>query len=205
MLSRHIPFQTYHPQSRKTDRKTQGLLSVFVCTADIGSSASADIDPKEQEMSRIYKQRVTVDRKGTHYRITVRHPDGSNTEIEVNRSLYAELESMQRDIWRLDRQSRRHCEHRSLSEEEQVLKGAEYTACPEELCLEQLRCEDQRDALIKALLGLSPTQARRILLHSGLGFTYRQIARIDGCSDRAVRYCVALAKQTLQKNLKNLL
>ena len=156
-------------------------------------------------MSRIYKRRITEDKTGLHFYITVKCAQGHLTEVEVSESLFAELEAMQREIWRLDRQTRRFCEYLSRSEEEQSLRGtmraAGCTASPEDLFLERLRVDDLRVALIQALLALSPTQARRFLLHHGIGLTYRQIARIDRCSENSVKTSILLAKQGLRKIL----
>ena len=46
---------------------------------------------------------------------------------------------------------------------------------------------------------LSDTQQRRFLLHYDHGLSYEQIARIEGCSERAVKYSVSAARELLKK------
>ena len=77
------------------------------------------------------------------------------------------------------------------------LPRSRLTKSPEQLLIEQLESDDIWQAFHK----IPPIQQRRFLLRHLDSIPIKQIAQIEGCSERAIKYSLALAR----KNLKELL
>ena len=65
----------------------------------------------------------------------------------------------------------------------------------DELVFERL----QHQKLHKAISKLPELQRRRLVLYYFGGYTYEQIARLEGCSKVAVKYTIDKAIDTLKK------
>ncbi len=59
----------------------------------------------------------------------------------------------------------------------------------------------KNEALWTALMGLPEVQRRRFLLHHLEQVPVKTLARIEGCSDRAIKYSLALARKNLREML----
>ena len=68
---------------------------------------------------------------------------------------------------------------------------------PEQLLIERLEAEE----LQRAIRSIPAVQQRRFLLRYAIDLPIKRIAQIEGCSERAVKYSLALAR----KNLKEIL
>lgn len=66
----------------------------------------------------------------------------------------------------------------------------------EEQILSKLRMEELKDAID----GLPFIQRRRFLLRYEMDMTYERIARVEGCTSRAVQHSVDIARKKIQKN-----
>lgn len=118
--------------------------------------------------------------------------------IEISEAVYWLLKSFQRDDWRQERSARRHLEYIALSDEEVADRCGAFVPSPEDMLYRQFLSERLR----RAFLEIPSTQARRFLLHHGLDLTYREIGEIEGCTDRAIKHSVNLAKQKLQRIMR---
>ena len=99
---------------------------------------------------------------------------------------------MQREYWRLERREARHSWHLEGMSEGDLLNG-ECAETPEEALMRQVELAELRRALGK----LPHVARRRFLLHHLEGLSVRTLARIEGCSDRAIKYSLALARKKL--------
>jgi RNA polymerase sigma factor (sigma-70 family) len=61
-----------------------------------------------------------------------------------------------------------------------------------------------KDEINKAVSELKEIQARRLIMYYIEEKTYEEIAQIEGCTKRAVKFSVDAAKKNLQNKLKNL-
>lgn len=146
-------------------------------------------------MGRFYERRVIEDEGGTHYLVTIANAAGA-AEVEVSRAVYDLIDDMQREHWRLERRESRHSWHIEDMRESD-LPHEKHVATPEQLAV--WRVDDE--ALGRALMGLPEVQRRRFLLHHLEGLPVKTVARLEGCSDRAVKYSLALARKNLREAL----
>ncbi|WP_049945609.1 RNA polymerase sigma factor [Candidatus Stoquefichus massiliensis] len=61
-----------------------------------------------------------------------------------------------------------------------------------------------REEIQRALMSLNEIQRRRFVMHYIDEMTYEQIAKIEGCTKRAIKFSLDAARKNLQKMLKNL-
>jgi RNA polymerase sigma-70 factor (ECF subfamily) len=145
---------------------------------------------------RFYRQRTVCVNGVCSYRVTMTAADGSDVEVEVSRAVYKELLDLQREHWRLERRESRHTYH-----VEQMSKAQATCLLNPNKPLDAASNHYSLADIKKAVDGLSPEQRRRFLLYHLYGLSSVQIAVIEGCSDRAVRYSIAAARKNLQKSL----
>lgn len=96
------------------------------------------------------------------------------------------------------RSDERHLEQLELSEEMKHRRAVHSEISMEEQILSKLRMEELKDAID----GLPSIQRRRFLLRYEMDMTYEQIARVEGCTSRAVQHSVDTARKKIQKKLK---
>ena len=147
-------------------------------------------------MGRIYQTRIVENGDSRQYIVSVKCDSANETEAVVNETLYEEIVALQRAIWRLERRDSRHCVHIERTPD-CYLPHARETKTPEEIVIES--CES--DLLNSALAEIPDKQRRRFILRHEHRMSLKEIARLEGCSERAVKYSIALAK----KNLKDIL
>lgn len=114
----------------------------------------------------------------------------------MSRNVYELIDDMQREHWRLERRESRHSWHIEDMRESDLPYG-KHVAMPEQLAMQ--RMDDE--ALGRALAALPEVQRRRFLLHHLEGLPVKAVARMESCSDRAVKYSLALARKNLRETL----
>ncbi|MCL2545598.1 MAG: hypothetical protein FWE06_00190 [Oscillospiraceae bacterium] len=119
--------------------------------------------------------------------------------IEVSEAVYTTLEDSQRQDNSFARWGRRRLEQLDLQDEELYNRALHKPQSIEDTVLDALYTE----LFAQAVDELSEVQKRRFILHHDVGLTSEKIAVIEGCTDRAVRYSIALAKEAIKQNLKN--
>ena len=146
-------------------------------------------------MARFY-ERGNVDEARGEYRIVVGTPDGKRVEIDLPRRVFEEIEELQREFWRTERREARH----SLSltsMDEAAFSENNPEKDPERVLVERLESE----ALLRAFQQIPAVQRRRFLLRHLVGMPTARIAEIEGCSDRAIRRSIGLARENLREIL----
>lgn len=156
------------------------------------------------ESSKIYETYPYTVREVNHdgksyYLATFKDGGGKKKEAEISESQFAELVRLTKEAANVARKDRDHKGNQILGEEEIAELGGLYAPSAEDVALNNLLIAELR----AALLLLPPVQARRYLLAHALGFTYKEIARMDGCSRNAVKHSLVHARKNLQIILEN--
>lgn len=121
---------------------------------------------------------------------------GVMQNIEIDKVLYDLFNRFElEDISYLNRVSR-HIEHSELTESS-LNDQAFYK---EESLEETVSRSMEYEQLHKAISKLPETQRRRLLLYFFGELTYEQIAELEGCTKRAVKFSIDLAIEKLKKS-----
>ncbi|WP_245865063.1 RNA polymerase sigma factor [Eggerthella timonensis] len=146
-------------------------------------------------MPRFYDTHHTLSNHSPIYRVSVSTANGK-VDIEVSETIYEEIGSLQREFWRIERREARHTYHiEQMSDCD--LPYSRLIKSPEQLLMERLETDEIRQALQK----IPPLQLRRFLLRHLIDLPIKQIAQIEGCSERAIKYSLALARENLKELL----
>lgn len=157
--------------------------------------------PKQDDegvaMGRFYEKRVLEDEDGTRYFVVISLSAREKVEVEVDREVSELLDELQREHWRIERSESRHTWHIEGMRESD-LPHAKLVPTPEDLMMQKV----QGAALRAALLELPEVQRRRFLLHHLEEVPVRVLARMEGCSDRAIKYSLAIARKNLRESME---
>ena len=93
----------------------------------------------------------------------------------------------------------RHYEQSELTEASLYDRAVHRPAMVEESALQRMEYAQ----LHRAISELPEIQKRRLILYYFQGLTYEQIAGIEGCTKRAVKFSVDIAVEKLKKFFKN--
>ena len=133
-----------------------------------------------------------------HYYLSFKDGCGKQQNIEIDEMLYQTFDRFElEDISHLNRVSR-HIEHSELTDEtlnDRVFYKAERV---EDIVSESIEYEQLHRAVSK----LPEVQRRRLKLYFFGELTYEQIAKLEGCTKRAVKFSVDIAVEKLKKNFK---
>ena len=131
------------------------------------------------------------------YYLSFKDGRGIMQNIEIDKVLYDLFNRFElEDISYLNRVSR-HIEHSELTESS-LNDRAFYK---EESLEETVSRSMEYEQLHKAISKLPETQRRRLLLYFFGELTYEQIAELEGCTKRAVKFSIDLAIEKLKKSL----
>lgn len=143
-----------------------------------------------------YKLRIEIILDQKHYYASFQNAENQMVEIEIAPTvadwLFQKFVCKERNLRRSDERNLEYSEVTEQTLHERVLNRPKSL---EEIALERL----QNEMLWKSINVLPKVQRRRLILYYFENFTYEQIAKIEGCSARAVKYSVDSAKA----NLKN--
>ncbi|MBZ2174357.1 sigma-70 family RNA polymerase sigma factor [Schnuerera sp. xch1] len=140
--------------------------------------------------------------KGQHkdrYFVSFTDGYGEFQRLEINKDIYFalfELNKRDRNLTRLDE---RNLEHSELTDETLIKRSFKKPKGIEELILEK----EMKKLFWQAIGELPDIQRRRLLLYYDYGFTLKEIAKIENCSIRAVKYSIDIAKRKLKEKIKN--
>lgn len=130
------------------------------------------------------------------YYLSFKDERGVMQNIEIDKVLYDLFNRFElEDISYLNRVSR-HIEHSELTESS-LNDRAFYK---EESLEETVSRSMEYEQLHKAISKLPETQKRRLLLYFFGELTYEQIAELEGCTKRAVKFSIDLAIEKLKKS-----
>lgn len=130
------------------------------------------------------------------YYLSFKDGRGIMQNIEIDKVLYDLFNRFElEDISYLNRVSR-HIEHSELTESS-LNDRAFYK---EESLEETVSRSMEYEQLHKVISKLPETQRRRLLLYFFGELTYEQIAELEGCTKRAVKFSIDLAIEKLKKS-----
>ena len=124
--------------------------------------------------------------------VSVAGPGGASILVEVDSTVAGALEDMRREAWRIERREARH----TLSLDAMGTSVASTGPESDPGFALMRRC--RADELAAALSRLPAVQLRRLLVHAVARLPVREIARREGCSERAVKYSLARARRRMR-------
>ena len=133
-----------------------------------------------------------------HYYLSFKDGRGKQQNIEIDEMIYQTFDRFElEDISHLNRVSR-HIEHSELTEETLNDRAFYKAKRIEDIVSESIEYEQ----LHRAVSELPEVQRRRLKLYFFGELTYEQIAKLEGCTKRAVKFSVDIAVEKLKKNFK---
>jgi RNA polymerase sigma-70 factor (ECF subfamily) len=178
-------------------------LKVERATCFLAAAARrSSLIPKKSDWRKVmfynsnqYTLRAEIDHGITHYFVSFKDGQAIRRETEVSRPVYLEflrfvqIERSQRH-W-----DERHREYFDLTEETLHTRAAGTPKSVEDIVLDH----QQAAQLQQAIESLPNTQRRRFVLHHEFGLTYRQIAKMEGCSFQAVAQSVNVIERAIRR------
>lgn len=138
---------------------------------------------------------VGIDTEEPHYYVSFPDSQGIQICMEIGKVLYDTLDQFELNDLSMLNEMDNHFEQSELTEESLSKRAAVQQESLDELVFERL----QHQKLHKAISKLPELQRRRLVLYYFGGYTYEQIARLEGCSKVAVKYTIDKAIDTLKK------
>ncbi len=133
-----------------------------------------------------------------HYYLSFKDGRGKQQNIEIDEMLYQTFDRFElEDISHLNRVSR-HIEHSELTDETLNDRAFYKAEQIEDIVSESIEYEQ----LHRAVSELPEVQRRRLKLYFFGELTYEQIAKLEGCTKRAVKFSVDIAVEKLKKIFK---
>ena len=135
----------------------------------------------------------------TYYYVSFIDAQGALQETKISRQVYLEFARFVKRERNLRRSDERHIEQSELTEN--MLNNRAKITLPS---TEETAIENMRDAFIqKAIAALPEIQRRRFTLYYESEYTYEQIAEMEGCTKRAIKFSVDRAKEKIIEEIKN--
>jgi RNA polymerase sigma-70 factor (ECF subfamily) len=149
-------------------------------------------------MGRFYGKRIECNPSGASYFASVFRANGTVEEVEISEELYEALDDMQREHWRLERRESRHTCHIEAMGEYNLPRD-KCSKDPEQILIERI----EASSILQAFKLIPAIQQRRFLLRHLAGLSIKEIASLEDCSDRAVKYSLKLARRNLKEILSD--
>ena len=146
-----------------------------------------------------YTLRTEIVEGITHYFVSFTDGQAIHRETEVSRPVYLEFLRFVKIERNLRRWDERYTEQSDLTDETLYERAFLPPKSIEETVFDSLRNERLRLAIQR----LPELQRRRFVLYHEFGLTYEQIAEMEGCTKRAVKFSVDLAKKKVCEEIDN--
>lgn len=131
-----------------------------------------------------------------HYYLSFKDSRGELQTIEIDEVLYGLFNRFElEDISHLNKLSR-HIEHSELID----ASLNDRAFCKPESIEEEVSRNIEYELLHRSIAKLPEVQRRRLLLYFFGEMTYEQIAALEGCTKRAVKFSVDIAIEKLKKD-----
>lgn len=135
---------------------------------------------------------------GRHW-LTFLDGQGDRHHVEISAAVYALFDSFELDDLSYLNEVNRHYEQSELTEASLYDRAVHRPVTVEESALQSMEYAQ----LHRAISELPEIQRRRLILYYFQGMTYEQIAGMEGCTKRAVKFSVDIAVEKLKKFFKN--
>lgn len=144
-------------------------------------------------MPKFYETEILEDGDSVEYFILVNNANGTVKKQPISEELYHELNALQREFWKLEKREQRHTVHLDAIPEYHF-PHASVSQQPENVLLAKL----QGSEIDNAFGMLTPKQQRRLVLRFIFDLPIKEIANIEHCSERAVKYTLKMAKERIK-------
>lgn len=124
---------------------------------------------------------------------------GHRHHFEISAAVFTLFDSFELDDLSYLNEVDRHYEQSELTEASLYDRAVNRPATVEESALQSMEYAQ----LHRAISVLPEIQKRRLILYYFQGLTYEQIAGMEGCTKRAVKFSVDIAVEKLKKFFKN--
>ena len=139
----------------------------------------------------------TLSVESNTYYISFTDGQGAFHKQEINQDLYSAFDRFELDDISQINEASRHLSEMGMSEE----SLCHLIADPSEPMEDRVYRRIMYQKLHKAIDQLPEIQRKRVLLYYFEGHTYEQIAQMEGCSKRAVKFSVDIALKKLKDYL----
>ena len=139
----------------------------------------------------------TLSIENNNYYIAFTDGQGVHHKQEISMELYAAFNSFELDDISHMNVVSRHLEQSELTVESLTQRALN----PPELLEDHVFRKMMYGELHKAIAQLPEIQRRRVLLYYFGGYTYEQIAQMEGCKHPAIMKSVAAAERSIKKQL----
>ncbi len=139
----------------------------------------------------------TLSVENNTYYISFTDGQGAFHKQEINQDLYSAFDRFELDDISQINEASRHLSEMGMSEE----SLCHLIADPSESMEDRVYRRIMYQKLHKAIDQLPDIQRRRVILYYFEGHTYEQIAQMEGCSKRAVKFSVDIALKKLKDYL----
>ncbi|WP_071442548.1 RNA polymerase sigma factor [Traorella massiliensis] len=150
---------------------------------------------------RSYWLREVVTEEGTSYHISFRDGQGKIQKLCVSYDFYMAFRRLELDERKIEGWDYRHREFSEIMEETLNWRAVRQPKSIEEVILEEERAE----LLQKIIRNLPEMQRRRFLLHYEYEMTYKEIGKIEHCSQQSVGRAVTAAREKIKAEMKKYL
>ena len=123
---------------------------------------------------------------------------GIPQKTEVTQAVYEVFEKYVKTERNLKRWAERHVDFTDISDETLYWKLLHPPKSVEEIIIDKQIIDMVRETLEN----LPKTQSRRFTLYYEYGFTYQEIAEMEGCTKRAVKFSTDLAMAKIREKIK---
>ena len=130
-----------------------------------------------------------------HFYLSFKDSSGIKRRIEIDKALFDAFDSFELDDLSFMNEVDRHYEQSEQTEASLHKRAVQ----PQESVEETVFRRVNTDKLHEAIAELPETQRRRLTLHFFGELTYEQIAEMEGCTKRAVKFSVDVALKNLKK------
>lgn len=155
------------------------------------------MDEKHPNRKKDKLNPYTLSIEDGHYFVTFSDGQGIRHKVPINGSVYKAFDSFElKDISHLNAVSR-HQEHSDLTEATLQRRAVSLPEEPEGQVFRKMTYQQ----LHNAIADLPEIQRRRVFLYFFEGYTYEQIADMDGCTKRAVKFSVDHALKKLKEKI----
>lgn len=124
---------------------------------------------------------------------------GNRHHFEISAAVFTLFDSFELDDLSYLNEVDRHYEQSELTEASLYDRAVHRPAMVEESALQSMEYAQ----LHRAISELPEIQKRRLILYYFQGLTYEQIAGMEGCTKRAVKFSVDIAVEKLKKFFRN--
>ena len=145
---------------------------------------------------KIWVMRVEGTGKNRRCYVRLMTPAGAR-EVEISPAVENAMKELQREFDKYDMREYRHESHLEQTPTTKIPRDL-FGKSPEELMMERYESNRLKDALLR----LSLVQRRRFILKYDYKLPTEEIARIEGCSTRAIERSLTNARRKLRKLLE---